>query len=300
MSVLEAAGLTKRYRRVRALNDCSLSLPEGSVVALVGPNGAGKSTLLNLAVGLRRPTAGTIRVLDGKVPGSPAALAGTGFVAQDAPLYTDLSVAGMLRLARNLNPVWDPAYAVRRIEELGIPLSAKAGALSEGHRAQLALTIALAKRPRLLILDEPLARLDPLAGHEFLGVLMAAVAADGISVIFSSRVLAELELISDYLVVLNRGKVQLAGHVDALLEGHRVLTGPPEAVAGLPATLAPLTISGSGAQTHVLVRTLDKGRPAPSGFTAHPAVLEELVLAYLHDPGATALPGPELAAAEPR
>ncbi len=300
MSVLEAVGLTKRYRRVRALNDCSLSLPEGSVVALVGPNGAGKSTLLNLAVGLRRPTAGTIRVLDGKIPGSPTALAGTGFVAQDAPMYTDLSVTGMLKLARDLNPVWDPAYAVRRTEELGIPLSAKVGALSGGHRAQLALTIALAKRPRLLILDEPLARLDPLARHEFLGVLMAAVAADGMSVIFSSHVLAELERISDYLVVLNRGRVQLAGHVDALLEGHRVLTGPPEAVAGLPATLAPLTISGSGAQAHVLVRTLDRGQPAPPGFTAHPAVLEELVLAYLHDPGATALPGPELAAAEPR
>ena len=300
MSVLEAVGLTKRYRRVRALDDCGLSLPEGSVVALVGPNGAGKSTLLNLAVGLRRPTAGTIRVLDGKVPGSPMALAGTGFVAQDAPLYTNLSVTGMLQLARDLNPVWDPAYAVRRIEELGIPLSAKVAALSGGHQAQLALTIALAKRPRLLILDEPLARLDPLARHEFLGVLMAAVAADGISVIFSSHVLAELERISDYLVLLNRGRIQLAGRVDALLEGHRVLTGPPGAVAGLPVTLAPLRISESGAQTHVLVRTMDRGRPAPPGFTVHPAVLEELVLAYLHDPGATALPGPEFAAAEQR
>jgi ABC-2 type transport system ATP-binding protein len=300
VSVLEAVGLTKRYRRVRALDDCRLSLPEGSVVALVGPNGSGKSTLLNLAVGLRRSTAGTIRVLDGKVPGSPMALAGTGFVAQDAPLYTNLSVTGMLQLARDLNPVWDPAYAVRRIEELGIPLSAKVAALSGGHQAQLALTIALAKRPRLLILDEPLARLDPLARHEFLGVLMAAVAADGISVIFSSHVLAELERISDYLVLLNRGSVQLAGRVDALLDGHRVLTGPPGAVAGLPATLAPLTISGSGAQTHLLVRTPDRGQPAPPGFTAHPAVLEELVLAYLHDPGATALPGPELAAAEQR
>jgi ABC-2 type transport system ATP-binding protein len=300
VSVLEAVGLTKRYRRVRALDDCGLSLPEGSVVALVGPNGAGKSTLLNLAVGLRRPTAGTIRVLDGEVPGSPMALAGTGFVAQDAPLYTNLSVTGMLRLARDLNPVWDPAYAVRRIEELGIPLSTKVAALSGGHQAQLALTIALAKRPRLLILDEPLARLDPLARHEFLGVLMAAVAADGMSVIFSSHVLAELERISDYLVLLNRGRVQLAGRIDALLEGHRVLTGPPGAVAGLPATLAPLRISESGAQTHVLVRPTDRGRPAPPGFTAHPAVLEELVLAYLHDPGATALPGPEFATAEQR
>jgi ABC-2 type transport system ATP-binding protein len=300
VSVLEAAGLTKRYRRFRALNDCDLSLPEGSVVALVGPNGAGKSTLLNLAVGLRRPTSGTISVLDGKAPGSPGALAGTGFVAQNAPLYGHLSMAGMLRLARDLNPVWDAAYAVRRIEELGIPLRAKVASLSGGHRAQLALTIALAKRPRLLILDEPMARLDPLARHEFLGVLMAAVAADGMSVIFSSHVLAELERISDYLVVLNRGRVQIAGRVDALLGGHRVLTGPPGAVAGLPATLAPLRISESGAQTHVLVRTADRGLPAPPGFTAHPAVLEELVLAYLHDPSATALPGPQLAAVAPR
>lgn len=298
MSVLEASSLSKRYRRVSALSDCNLAIPAGHVVALVGPNGAGKSTLLHLAAGLQRPSAGSIRVLDGQVPGSPAALAGVGFVAQDMPMYQNMSVAGLLHMARDLNVVFDGAYAVRRIDELGISLYARVGALSGGHKAQLALAIALAKRPRLLILDEPMARLDPLARHEFLGVLMAAVAADGMSVIFSSHVLAELERISDYLVLLNRGRIQLAGRVDAVLAGHRVLTGPPQAVAGLPATLAPIQIARAGAQVHLLVRPGGQEEPVPPGFAAQAAVLEELVLAYLQEPDATSLPGPGLAASE--
>jgi ABC-2 type transport system ATP-binding protein len=296
VNVLETSGLSKRYRRVSALSDCNLAVPAGHVVALVGPNGAGKSTLLHLAAGLRRPTAGTIRVLDGQVPGSPGALAGLGFVAQDTPMYQRMSVAGLLQMARDLNLVFDGAYAVRRIDEIGISLKARVGALSGGHQAQLALTIALAKRPRLLILDEPLARLDPLARHEFLSVLMAAVAADGMSVIFSSHVLAELERISDYLVVVNRGRIQVAGRVDAVLGGHRVLTGPPQAAAGLPATLAPIQIARTGAQVHLLVRPGGQDEPVPPGFASQPAVLEELVLAYLQEPGATSLPGPGLPA----
>jgi ABC-2 type transport system ATP-binding protein len=297
VSVLEASGLSKRYRRVSALIDCNLTIPAGHVVALVGPNGAGKSTLLHLAVGLRRPSAGSIRVLDGQAPGSPGALAGVGFVAQDMPMYQSMSVASILYMARDLNVIFDGAYAVRRIDELGISLNARVGALSGGHQAQLALTIALAKRPRLLILDEPLARLDPLARHEFLGVLMAAVAADGMSVIFSSHVLAELERISDYLVVVNRGRIQVAGRVDAVLAGHRVLTGQPQAVAGLPAALAPIQIARAGGQVHLLVRSGGQEEPIPPGFAAQPAVLEELVLAYLQEPGATSLPGPGLAVA---
>jgi ABC-2 type transport system ATP-binding protein len=296
VTVLEASGLSKRYRGVSALSGCDVTIPAGHVVALVGPNGAGKSTLLNLAAGLRRPSAGRIRVLDGQVPGSRAALAGTGFVAQDAPMYQNMSVAGMLHMARNLNPAWDGAYAVRRIQDLGIALNTSVRALSGGHQAQLALAIALAKRPRLLILDEPLARLDPLARHEFLGVLMAAVAAHGMSVIFSSHVLAELERVSDYLVLVNRGRIQLAGLVDAVLAGHRVLTGPPGAASGVVAALAPIRIAEAGAQAHLLVRTRGREEPVPPGFTAQPAVLEELVLAYLHEPGATSLPGPQLAA----
>jgi ABC-2 type transport system ATP-binding protein len=296
VTILDASALSKRYRGVCALTDCNLAIPPGAVAALVGPNGAGKSTLLHLAAGMSRPTAGSIRVLDGLVPGSPGALPRVGFVAQDAPLYRRMSVAGMLHVARNLNPVWDGAYAVRRIDELGIPLNASVGALSGGHQAQLALAIALAKRPRLLLLDEPIARLDPLARHEFLGVLMAAVAADGISVIFSSHVLAELERICDYLVLLSRGRVQLAGQVDAVLAGHEVLTGPPDQVTSLPATLAPIRIAQAGAQTHLLVRINGRREPIPPEFVVQPAVLEELVLAYLGEPSATALPGPEFAA----
>jgi ABC-2 type transport system ATP-binding protein len=263
---------------------------------LVGPNGAGKSTLLHLAAGLRRPTSGSIHVLDRQVPGSPGALLGVGFVAQDTPLYQKMSVAGLLQVARNLNPVWDGAYAVRRIGEVGIALNARVGGLSGGHQAQLALAVALAKRPRLLLLDEPLARLDPLARHEFLGLLMAAVAADGVSVVFSSHVLKELERICDYLVILSRGRVQLAGEVDAVLAGHRVLTGPPGQVTRLPATLAPIRIAQAGAQAHLLVRTNGRRQAIPPEFVAHPAVLEELVLAYLGEPSAAALPGPDLAA----
>lgn len=297
MSVVEATGLAKRYRGVRALTDCNLAIPAGHVVALVGPNGAGKSTLLSLAAGLRRPSAGRIRVLDGLVPGSRTALAGTGFVAQDAPLYQSMTVSGLLHLARNLNPVWDGGYAVRRVGDLGIPLSSRVGALSGGHQAQVALTIALAKRPRLLILDEPVARLDPLARHEFLGLLMAAVAAEGMSVIFSSHVLAELARFADYLVLINRGRVQLAGPVDQVLAGHRVLTGPPQAVPSLTPALAPIQISQSASQAHLLVRASGR-EPVPAGFAAQPAVLEELVLAYLREPGATSLPGPDRTEAE--
>jgi ABC-2 type transport system ATP-binding protein len=296
VTVLEARALSKRYRAVCALSDCDLAIPPGRVTALVGPNGAGKSTLLHLAAGLRRPTSGSIQVLDGLVPGSPGALSRVGFVAQDTPLYQKMSVAGLLQVARDLNPVWDGAYAVRRIEEVGIPPNARVGALSGGQQAQLALAVALAKRPRLLLLDEPLARLDPLARREFLGVLMAAVAADGVSVIFSSHVLAELERICDYLVVLSRGRVQLAGEVDAVLAGHRVLTGPPDQVSSLPARLAPVRIAQAGAQAHLLVRTNGRRQPIPPGFVAQPAVLEELVLAYLGEPSASALPGPGLAA----
>lgn len=295
MTALEASGLSKRYRAVCALSDCNLAIPAGSVTALVGPNGAGKSTLLHLAAGLCRPTAGSIRVLDGLVPGSPGALRRVGFVAQNAPLYQRMSVAGMLYVARDLNPVWDGGYAIRRIDDLGIPLNARVGALSGGHQAQLALAIALAKRPGLLLLDEPLARLDPLARREFLGALMAAVAADGMTVIFSSHVLAELERICDHLVLLSGGRVQLAGSVDAVLAGHQVLTGPPDQVTSLPATLAPIRIAQAGAQAHLLVRTSSQREPIPAGFAVQPPVLEELVLAYLGAPHATALPGPELA-----
>jgi ABC-2 type transport system ATP-binding protein len=247
---------------------------------------------MHLAAGLTTATRGQVRVLGGELPGSAAALAGIGFVAQDAPLIRNLPVADMLHVARNLNQTFDTARAKERLAALGLPLQRKAGALSGGQQAQLALTIALAKRPRLLILDEPLARLDPLARHDFNAALMSAVAEDGVSVIFSSHVVAELERVADYLIVLNRGQVQISGDVDDVLANHLVLTGPAGAAASLPAQVSTVAVTAAGAQEHVLVRVPQPGWTVPPPFAACCPGLEELVLAYLRQPGAMALPGP--------
>jgi ABC-2 type transport system ATP-binding protein len=296
VNAIECRGLARRYRRAWALRDCSLAIPAGHVVALVGPNGAGKTTLLNIVAGLMRPSGGDITVLGGEQPGSDAAKAGIGFVAQDAPLYGYLPAGAMLRLAENLNVSWDSEGAQARLAALRIPLDRKVQALSGGQRAQLALTIALAKRPRLLILDEPLASLDPLARHDFMGSLMAAVADDGLSVVFSSHVVAELERMADYLVVLNDGRLQLAGRVDDLLGVHRILTGPGAEAALGRQRVAVVHVRQAGAQAHVLVRTSAPGDPAPAGWQSDRASLEDLVLGYLRDPSARMLPGPALAA----
>ena len=220
MNVIETSGLGKRYRSAWALRDCTLAIPDGHVAALVGPNGAGKTTLLSLAVGLAAPSAGAVTVLGGRRAGSPAALDGIAFVAQDTPMYKNLSAADMLHLTRNLNRRFDQHYAETRLGELGIPLKRKAGKLSGGQQAQLALTLALARRPRLLLLDEPVAMLDPVARHDFMATVLAAAADDGVSVVLSSHVLTELERVAEYLVLMSRGRVQLAGEVDDLLATH--------------------------------------------------------------------------------
>ena len=220
MNVIETSGLGKRYGAAWALRECTLAIPAGHVAALVGPNGAGKSTLLNLAVGLAEPAAGGVTVLGGEPAGSPAALDGIGFVAQDTPLYKNLSVGDMLHLTRNLNRRFDQQYAESRLSELGIPLKRKAGKLSGGQQAQLALTLALARRPRLLVLDEPVAMLDPVARHDFMATVLAAASATGVSVLLSSHVLTELERVADYLILVARGQVRLAGAVDDLLAAH--------------------------------------------------------------------------------
>jgi ABC-2 type transport system ATP-binding protein len=221
MNVVEASGLGKRYGGTWALRECTLEIPAGRVAALVGPNGAGKSTLLNLAAGLTAPSAGEVTVLGGHPAGSPAALDGIAFVAQDTPLYKNLSVADMIYVTRSLNRRFDRPYAKARLAELGIPLRRKAGKLSGGQQAQLALTLALARRPRLLILDEPVAMLDPVARHDFMATVLAAVAADGVSVLLSSHVLTELQRVAGYLVLLSWGRVRLAGEVEDLLAAHR-------------------------------------------------------------------------------
>ncbi len=290
MNIIETSGLGKRYGSTWALRECSLTVPAGHVAALVGPNGAGKSTLLNLAAGLAEPTAGGVTVLGGLSAGSPAALDGIAFVAQDTPLYKNLSGADILHLTRNLNRRFDQDYAEARLGELGIPLKRNAGRLSGGQRAQLALTLALARRPRLLVLDEPVAMLDPLARHDFMASVMTAAAADGVSVVLSSHVLAELERVADYLILLSRGRVQVAGEVDGLLASHRMLTGPA-AEADKYAERPVVHARRAEAQAHLLVRAA-AGDPVPPGWEAHPVGLEELAMAYLREPGAAALPGP--------
>ena len=217
MNVIECTELGKRYRRTWALRNCTLSIPAGHVVALVGPNGAGKTTLLNLAVGLATSTTGAVSVLDGIPAGSPDALDRIAFVAQDAPLYKNLPAGDMLQVARNLNRRWDDQRARTRLASLRIPLNKKVGQLSGGQKAQLALTIALARRPDLLVLDEPLAALDPLARHEFMQSVMETAAADGISVVLSSHVVAELERVASYLIVLSSGQVTVSGKADELV-----------------------------------------------------------------------------------
>src|SRR5271165_5934767 len=290
MNVIETHGLGKSYGATKALHDCSLAIPEGHVAALVGPNGAGKSTLLNLAVGLAAPTSGELTVLGGCRAGSMRALDGIAFVAQDTPLYKNLSAADMLHLTRNLNRQFDQAYAETRLAELGIPQKRKAGKLSGGQQAQLALTLALASRPRLLVLDEPVAMLDPIARHDFMATVLTAAADDGVSVLMSSHVLAELERVADYLILLSRGRVQVAGEIDDLLASHRVLTGP--AAEADKYSERPVVHAQRGeAQTHLLVRA-GADDPVPPDWEAHRVGLEELALAYLREPGAAALPGP--------
>jgi ABC-2 type transport system ATP-binding protein len=290
MNVVEASGLGKRYGSTWALRECTLAIPAGHVAALLGPNGAGKTTLLNIAVGLVAPSAGAVTVLGGRPPGSSAALDGIAFVAQDTPLYKNLSAADMLHLTRNLSRRFDQHYAETRLGELGIPLKRKAGRLSGGQQAQLALTLALARRPRLLVLDEPVAMLDPVARHDFMAIVLMAAADAGVSVLLSSHVLAELERVASYLILLSRGGVQVAGEVEDLLATHRLLTGP--AAEADRYTQRPVVhVRRGGAQAHLLVRaTADD--PVPPGWEAHPVGLEELALAYLREPGAAALPGP--------
>jgi ABC-2 type transport system ATP-binding protein len=278
-AVIEASGLGKRYRRTWALRDCTLAIPEGHVVGLVGPNGAGKTTLLHLAAGLLTPTCGTISVLGGRPAARPKQMARVGFVAQDTPVYPRMTVADHLRLGAWLNPGWDDELAQRRIGQLGLDPKQRAGSLSGGQRAQLALTLALAKRPELLLLDEPVASLDPLARREFLRSLMEAVAEHGTSVVLSSHLVADLERVCDYLVVLVASRVRIAGEVTALLASHHRLSGPRRDPGTLPAGQEVIEDSHTDKQSTLLVRT---GEPVHDpAWTVTPVSLEDLVIAYM-------------------
>ena len=278
-NAIEARALGKRYGRRWALADCTLTIPAGHVAGLVGPNGAGKTTLISLATGMLAPTTGTVEVLGGRPAAGPDQLARVGYVAQDTPTYAGLSVADHLRLGAHLNPRWDAAMARARIEQLGLDPKQKAGKLSGGQRAQLALTVALAKRPELLILDEPIASLDPAARREFLQVLMNATAEQELSVVMSSHQVSDLERVSDYLVVLVASRVRIEGDVDGLLATHHLLTGPRRDAASLPASQQVITESHTGRQSTFLIRTSEP--VIDPAWTVDPVSLEDLIVAYM-------------------
>ena len=276
---LRLSGLGHRYAGGRwVLQDCNVEVPAGRVVALVGPNGAGKTTLLNIAAGLLRPTAGSVSVA-GRVPDRQ--LARIGYVAQDAPLWPRLRVADVLELGRCMNPGFDAKLAAERIRALDIPRRTRINALSGGQRAQVALSLVLAKRPELLLLDEPLANLDPLARREFLTSMFATCAEDGVAVLFSSHVIAELERICDYLIVLLAGRVQIAGDIDELRAAHRVVTGPLDWPQH--SGISVVSARSAGGRTVALVPLVSGPSFGPGLEEAEPT-FDELALGYLATP----------------
>jgi ABC-2 type transport system ATP-binding protein len=286
MSVpFEAADLGKRYRRRWALRHCSIRLPAGRIAALVGPNGAGKTTLLHLALGLLHPTEGNVNLFGWSPIRDPdLVLAHVGFVAQDTPLYDSFSVADMLQLGRRLNRRWEQAAAEARLRQLGIRLGHRVGQLSGGHRAQVALVLALAKKPDLLLLDEPFARLDPLARMEFLQALMDAAAEESVTMVLSSHLVGELERTCDYLMLLSGGRLQLSGDIGKLVAAHRLLVGPRREEGPWLPELEVVRSSHSERQTMIWARGEVRGLPA--GWRAEPLALEHVILAYMASPEA--------------
>jgi ABC-2 type transport system ATP-binding protein len=283
---LETTALGKRYGSNWALRDCTLTIPAGSVTALVGPNGAGKTTLLQLAVGLIEPASGAIRVLGHDPRSEPlAVLPRVGFVAQDHPLPRRFTIGETLRLGRELNSSWDDAVAEGRVDELGLSRRQRVGTLSGGQQAQVALTLALAKRPQLLLLDEPVASLDPLARREFLTSVLQAVTESGITVVLSSHIVADLERVCDRLIILANGRTQLVGPIEEILAAHRLLTGPRRDAASVARIHEVVRESHTERQTTLLVRA--RGHVYDAGWEMHEVDLEEIVLAYL---GATSAP----------
>jgi len=286
-TAVETQGLSKRYRRVTALSDCSITVPESRICALIGPNGAGKTTLLRLLAGLARPTGGTVSVLGGTPRQDPAFLAGIGYLAQDIPLYRRLTAEDHIKAGAHLNPRWDGESARTRLRELAIPLDRAVGTLSGGQRAQVALALTLAKRPRLLLLDEPVAALDPLARRHFLGTLTAAVAESGgeLTVVLSSHLIADLERVCDHIILLTESRVQLCGDIEPLLAEHKVLVGPRKDTSALERTHRVVHAVRTARQSTLLVR-LD-GPVLDPAYEASDVDLEELVLGYM---GASAAP----------
>ncbi len=278
-TVIKTRGLTKHYRRVTALSDCTITVPDGRISALIGPNGAGKTTLLRLLAGLARPTAGELAVLGGIPRQDPAFLAEIGFLAQEIPLYKRFTADDHISIGARLNRHWDAAYARDRLRSLNIPLDRAAGTLSGGQRAQLALALTLAKKPRLLLLDEPVAALDPLARRNFLATLAEAVADSGLTAVLSSHLLADMERVSDHLILLATSRVQLCGDIDALLAEHHVLVGPRKSTTAIEKTRTIVQAVRTDRQTTLLVR--GNAPVLDPAWESADVGLEEMVLAYM-------------------
>ena len=277
MSAIDAENLGRRYGSHWALRGCSLQIPTGRVVGLVGPNGAGKTTLLHLAVGLLDPSEGRIATLGSDPRRHREVLERVGFVAQDTPLYPTFTVADTLTLGRRLNRNWDDVAARERLAALDIPLGRRVANLSGGQRAQVSLALALAKRPQLLLLDEPVASLDPLARREFLQSLMDAVAESGVTVVLSSHLIADLERTCDFLVLLRQAEVRLADDIETILARHRLLIGPRR--HGTGSGIARIVRESHTDKQSTLVVEVD-GPIADPAWSVNEVDLEELVLAY--------------------
>jgi len=274
---LDARGLGKRFRREWGLRDCTLTIPHGAVVGLAGPNAAGKSTLLSLAAGLLAPSEGSIAVLGRDPLREPAVLADVGYVAQSAPLYRSFTVAETIEFSRRTNSRWDDEV----VHEVLTRISAdtKVGTLSTGDRARLALALALGKRPQLVLLDEPFARLDPLAGREFLQLLMDGVAETGATVVIASHVIADIERVCDHIVLLTGGGVRLEGNVEELLESHRILMGPRRPLGSIRGVSSIVRERHGDRQLTLLVRS--DGPIVDQSWRVERVGLEELLLAYM-------------------
>ena len=279
MAILETHDIGKRYGRRRwALRHLDLAVPDGSITALVGPNGSGKSTLLKAWVGFERPTEGRLTV-DGIDPWQDrgAALQRIGYVPQAPSLYRELTVDEHVQLAETLRPGFDPGVARRRLDDLAIPLHAQADELSGGQQAQVGLALALGTRAPVLLLDEPLASLDPLARREFLHVLVDAVRTDGATALLSSHVITDIEQACDRLLVLGGGRTLLDVSIAEAIAAHRVVeVGPDGSIAGLRRAVRRRWSGGSR------VRPASGSRScAAAGDLGRASTLEEVVLGHL-------------------
>ena len=276
---IETVGLGKRFGKLWALQDCSISVPRGRVVALVGPNGAGKTTLLRILAGLSTPTAGAARILGRQPEQTEEFLSSIGFLAQEVPLYRRLTARQHVEIGAGLNPRWEAGAALGRLEALRVPMDRPVATLSGGQRAQVALGLALAKRPAVLLLDEPVAALDPLARREFLASLAAAVAEEEVSVVLSSHLVHDLERVCDFVVLLAASRVQLCAEIEEILDSHRLLSGPRRPVTDIERSMEVITVTQTTRQSRALVRL--QGPVVDPSWEVAEVGLEDIILAYM-------------------